>query len=86
MHSSSSPTAPAHVTALTRAIAIAGNQAKLAARISMCMTRRVRQQNVSYWLCHKTLISAEYWSAIEQATNGEISRQQLRPDIFGPGG
>jgi len=72
-----------HVTALRRAIEIAGSQSALAARLSRAMNRpTLKQQTVSKWLRNETLIEAEYWPAFESATHRQVTRSDLRPDVF----
>jgi len=44
----------------------------------------VRQQHVCYWLHKSKKIPPEYVLAIERATNGEVTRHELRPDIYPP--
>ncbi|MBN6739766.1 helix-turn-helix domain-containing protein [Acidithiobacillus sp. MC6.1] len=44
----------------------------------------VSQVAVSKWVCGKTRPSALTAIAIERATHGVVTRQELRPDIFGP--
>jgi len=39
---------------------------------------------VSQWVTGNKRISAESAYAIERATEGRITRMELRPDIFGP--
>jgi DNA-binding transcriptional regulator YdaS (Cro superfamily) len=63
--------------ALQRAVAITGSQSELARRIG------VRQGYVWKWLRSKK-VPAERCAAIERATGGAVTREQLRPDIFGP--
>lgn len=73
-----------HVAALRRAISIAGSQATLAAGISKYMRRPTfKQQTVSKWLRDKMFIAAEYWPAIEHVTARQVTRSDLRPDVFG---
>ena len=60
---------------LNRAISIAGSQSALARQIN------VKQAHIWYWL--KTgRVPAEYALAIEAATGGRVSCQELRPDIY----
>lgn len=61
-----------------RAVRIRGSQAKLA-EAAGCS-----QQQISYLLHDAERISAEMAAAIERATNGEVSKAVLRPDMFGP--
>jgi DNA-binding transcriptional regulator YdaS (Cro superfamily) len=60
---------------LAQAIAKVGSQELFAARIG------VSQQAVSKML-RRGVIPAEYVVLAEQATDGEITRQELRPDLF----
>ena len=80
-----------HVSALKRAIAIAGNQIELAQGMRKFFANnppphgkgvRVRQQTISYWLSNEVFIGAEYWPAIESVTDGRVTRRDLRPDVF----
>jgi DNA-binding transcriptional regulator YdaS (Cro superfamily) len=77
-----------HVSALRRAVEIAGSQGQLAKRMRAYFTSRgidsaISQQTISYWLQSATLIDAMYWPAIEDATDGRVTRYDLRPDVFG---
>ena len=67
-----------HRPLLEKAIKIAGSQARLAEAIGLS------QQGVSYLLNGAPTISAEISIAIDRLTNGEVSKEELRPDIFGP--
>lgn len=42
----------------------------------------VSQSVVSQWLRGETRITAERAIQIEKATNGKVSREELRPDLF----
>lgn len=66
-------------THVDRAVALLGSQAKLA-QAAGCS-----QQYIS-WLLSDTSrrISAEMAIAFDKATDGAVSKHQLRPDIFGP--
>lgn len=64
-------------TYVVRAIRHHGSQAKLAEAIGCS------QQQISYLLKAKS-ISAEMAIRIDAATEGEVSKHKLRPDIFGP--
>lgn len=73
-----------HVAALRRAISIVGTQASLAEGIATFMRRSTfGQQTISKWLSTETLIGAEYWAAIEHVTDRQVTRIDLRPDVFG---
>ncbi len=60
-------------TALVRAIEMAGGPANLARSIG------IRTQAISQW----QKAPANRCRAIEAATNGQVTRYQLRPDVFG---
>lgn len=63
------------ITALRQAVEIAGGQAALARALG------IRQPSVAKWL--KNGISPERAIEVEHAVGGEVTRQHLRPDIFG---
>lgn len=58
---------------LNRAIDLVGGVGALAKRIG------VGQSNVSNWKMRAS-VPAEHCAAIEQATEGKVSRKELRPD------
>lgn len=62
------------MTPIERAIEIVGGQQKLAAACG------VRYQAVQKWVRHG--VPAERVLDIEAATDGKISRHDLRPDIY----
>lgn len=72
---------PVH-NALERAIALTpGGQSGLAAAIG----GSVKQGHIWYWLNKKAgQVPAEHCQAIEAATRGQVTRYELRPDVFGP--
>lgn len=63
--------------ALEKAIEICGGQAGLARKIGR------KQQNVAYWLKARKGVPAEVAAAIEEAVEAQVTRDQLRPDVFG---
>jgi DNA-binding transcriptional regulator YdaS (Cro superfamily) len=64
--------------ALSRAIDLTGGQKPLADIIG------TTQSQVWYWLNRsKNGVPGEFAGKIEEATNGQVSRHDLRPDIFG---
>lgn len=63
---------------LRKAVEIAGSQAKLAEALG------ISQQGVSFLMNKADRVSAEIAVKIEQFTDGQILRSELRPDIFGP--
>ena len=62
---------------IERAIALHKTQVALAREVGCS------QQYISWLLNEADQISAEMSVAFEKATNGDVSRQQLRPDLFG---
>lgn len=63
--------------ALTKACAVCGGQKALADRIG------TTQSQIWYWLERaKKGVPAEYCGPIEQATDGQVTRRDLRPDIY----
>ena len=66
-----------NVTELIRtAIALAGSEAKLGAAAG------VSQHAIWYAKKHGR-ITAELATAVDKATNGQVSKAMLRPDLFG---
>ena len=63
-----------------RAVEICGSQSELARRIG----GRVRQGHIWKWINYTRVIPAERAIQIERATEGRVSRYELRPDVFGP--
>lgn len=61
--------------ALERAIEIAGGQSALAEKIGK------KQAHVAMWL-RRRKVPAEVCVDIEGATNGAVTRESLRPDVF----
>lgn len=69
---------PKDVTRLLQAaIAIAGSEAKLGKLVE-------KSQNAIWSAKRKGRVSAELAAAIDRATNGAVSRQKLRPDLYPP--
>lgn len=62
--------------ALTKAIESAGGVAKLASAIG------VAPNVVGNWKLRKS-VPADRCLAVEKATGGEVTRHDLRPDVFG---
>lgn len=62
--------------ALSRAVEIAGSQAALAEKIGK------KQPQIAMWLKRGTVDPA-YCIAIEEATGAQVTRYDLRPDVFG---
>lgn len=68
--------------AIERAVKAAGGQAELARRLSVIMAKPVKQQHVWNWLFRDSLVPAEYVIPIEKAVENEVSRYEIRPDIY----
>lgn len=60
--------------ALRRAVNMVGGQSALARLLG------VKQQHVYYWL--KKSVPARRVLAIERATEGQVTRHELRPDLY----
>lgn len=61
---------------LLRAIDLVGSQTELADMLG------VRQQTISYWIYHSQQVPPKHVLKIEKATKGNVTRSQLRPDIY----
>lgn len=61
---------------LKRAIAILGGQSALARAVN------VKQANVWHWLHKSKRVPGEFVLGIEAATNGQVTRYELRPDLY----
>jgi len=61
---------------LRRAIDLVGGQSALARAINS------KQQNIWFWLHKSRRVPAEFVLPIEQTTQGQVTRSQLRPDIY----
>lgn len=66
-----------HKALVETAISIVGTQQKLAELIGLS------QQGVSYLLNEADVVSAEVAIKIDRATGGKVSKEKLRPDLFG---
>lgn len=64
------------MTPLEKAVSLLGGQTKLAKELG------VKQQNVWSWLRIAKKIPAEVCIPIEKATQGQVKKEELRPDIF----
>ena len=68
---------PTHRPAIAKAIKMFGSQKAFAARIGASQTA------VSYWLNGGKEIPPKRAVQIEAVTGGEVSRKELRPDLWG---
>lgn len=59
---------------INKAIDLCGGPSKMASILG------VTPQAVCFWRDGKRKLAAEYCASIEQATNGEVTRRDLRPD------
>lgn len=62
--------------ALERAIAEAGGQSALARKVGR------KQGHVWHWLHKSKQVPAELVIPIERATDGKVTRHELRPDLY----
>ena len=62
--------------ALQKAIQIAGTQTELARRIGKT------QAHVWNWLHRDHRVPADVAARIEAATDGQVKKEELRPDVF----
>jgi DNA-binding transcriptional regulator YdaS (Cro superfamily) len=65
-----------HRELIRRAVAIVGSQGKLGKKLG------ITQQGVYYLLYKAERVTGEMALAIEDATNGKVTRKMLRPDLF----
>jgi len=63
-------------SALARAVEIVGGQSALAKAIG------TKQQTVWWWLNRAGTVPGEYVLAIERATKSQVTRHDLRPDLY----
>lgn len=63
-------------SALEKAVEIVGSQAELARRIDK------KQAHVWNWLNRDKEVPAEAVIPIERATEGKVTRHELRPDLY----
>src|SRR3546814_8202552 len=68
-------------TPIQRACNLVGGQSALARKLLKTDGEPLTSQAVSYW-CAKNRVPAEWVVAIEAATDGRVTRQQLRPDLY----
>jgi DNA-binding transcriptional regulator YdaS (Cro superfamily) len=66
---------------LTRAIELLGSQSRLAEALAE-RGLQVCQAQISNWLHRDKFVPAQACPHIECLTNGVVTREQLRPDVF----
>ncbi len=69
-------------SALETAVDIAGTQKELARRITEHHGREITQPYISRWMNDTKRVPAEYVLAVEKAVQGQVTRHQLRPDLY----
>ncbi len=71
--------------ALEKLIGLAGGQSELARKLSEITGLKVTQPHVSQWLHRsKRLTDVRFVIAAERAVDGEVTRTELRPDLYPP--
>jgi DNA-binding transcriptional regulator YdaS (Cro superfamily) len=68
--------------ALLSAIALCGGQAALARMLSAALGAKISQQRIWNAAHRDRTLPAEWCLSIEQATGGQVSRHDLRPDLY----
>lgn len=68
--------------ALRRAIELAGGQSALARKLSQLTGDRITQVHVWNWLNRSGRITDKYTIAAERAVDSEVTRRDLRPDLY----
>ena len=63
---------------IQQAVEHCGGRQKLAAAAGVSV------QAISFWLAGQRTISPEAANKVHAATGGAVSREMLRPDVFGP--
>ena len=73
------------MNALDRVIEICETQAELARRVKERGHPALKQQHIWNWI-HRAggVVPAEYCLAVEDSVDGEVTRYDLRPDVYGP--
>jgi DNA-binding transcriptional regulator YdaS (Cro superfamily) len=68
---------------INRAVAVAdGSQAELARRLTAITGRLIKQQHIWNWLNRGDRVPGEMAIPIEKATNGAVTRSDVRPDLY----
>jgi len=74
---------------LKRAISLCGNQTAFAARLTQALKARgitdrvISQQIVSYWCKSASGLPSTYCIDVEEMLNFQVTKHELRPDVFG---
>lgn len=67
--------------ALQKAIEVVGSQTELARRCTDIGPKQYQQGHVGYWL-RAGRVSPPAAIVIEKATDGQVTRHDLRPDLY----
>lgn len=67
---------------LQRAVDIAGSQSQLARDLSEKLNKTIYQGHVRKWLMNSKVIPDYICKPVEEITNGQVKRSQLRPDLW----
>ena len=67
---------------LQKAVALAGGQTAFARKISDVIGKKVTQAHVWNWLHRDHRIGSEFAIPGERAVEGQVTRHQLRPDLY----
>lgn len=68
--------------ALKKAVRLAGGQAPLAAKLAEIMGKPIKQAHVWNWLNRDSQLPGEACIPVEKAVSGQVTRQDLRPDLY----
>lgn len=67
---------------ILKAIKLAGGQSNVAKICSSYSGKNIKQGHVWYWIYRKKEWPAEFVIPLSDATNNEVTRHELRPDIY----
>lgn len=67
---------------IKRAVVCVGGQTALADRLTEIMQKQIKQAHIWNWLNRDKKLEGEYCIPIEKATEGKVTRHQLRPDLY----
>lgn len=67
--------------ALDKALDLIGTQTDLAEKLR-AINPKIQQAHISGWKRSKKGVPSQYCGAIEKLTGGQVTKRQLRPDLF----
>lgn len=70
------------VLSLQRAVLSVNGQTALAKLLTSATGKNIRQGHIWSWLNRTKQVPAEYVLPIERVTGGQVSRHELRPDLY----